>query len=353
MEEGRAGSAQYLYTGLLRKSFSSSNQNPSVAPRSAFTSQNITTGVKNHPKMTLVHFQPIPDLVQVCLNKFTGLKHHLKYYVDRANSSAILPAPWEQQFADFQGLVAMIGADRQLADETSLDYKLRYSPYTNIMLKTHLGIIEQVLDQTLLALNGGPATSAESDVEWQVPENKLRDALAFYHHQLRGPIESLSALAPIVLPDHPNPRPNALPSPRLNALECVLKNIAFMTPRVVESLHPRIPKRNEGQVEVKPCDKPQPAMFPQTVSQGRGSQPLHHDQNTGGGSLLSSTQPISHRASTDNSHLKKPMVDRNAPTQSLKRRATDKPSQSHKRQKTGIRIDKTPSDAIIAKIESE
>lgn len=310
--------------------------------------------------MTLVHFQPNPLLVQVCFNKFTGLKNHLEYHVERPYPSAVLPLSWEQQLAEFQRLVAMIGADRQLADETLLDYKLRCSPHTNIMFKTHFGVIAEVLDQTFLALNGGSVTSSESDAVWRISEDQLRGTLAFYHDRLRGPIESLSTLAPIVLPDHPNPRPDALPSPRLNALECVLKNVAFMTPGVVASFYPRIAKRNEGQVEAKPCDKsdlaghkPHLAMLPQTVSQGRGTRPLHHDQNPGSGPLLSPAQPISHTTSTDTSLLEKPLVGRNAPTQSLKRRANDKPSQSHKRQKTGIRIDKTPSDAVIAKKECE
>ena len=304
--------------------------------------------------MSLAYSQTNFDLGQVCLYKFKFLACHLDDRVDPSyDAKKFIQDAWNQQAVKFQSLIAMIGADKQPMDATSLDYRFRLhnTPHTNVMFKTHFGVIAEVLDSTIWTLSEGLAASHESDLPSFIPEGKLREQLNFSHRQLRGPTVNLCMLWQNVFPDPQH----------LCALEYVLYKMAFRNmPGPVASSFPLTTARPEGQVEVKPWDKsdlagrkPLPTIAPQTMFQGRTTAPLHCYQNTGNGPLLSPMQPIPQRTSTDTSLPEKPVVDRIAPRQGVKRRASGKPPQFHRRPKTDIRIAKAPSDATVANVECE
>ena len=304
--------------------------------------------------MSLAYSQTNFDLVQVCLYKFKFLECHLNDRVHHSyDSKRAIQDLWNQEVIKFQSLVAMIGADKQFTDATSLDYrfKLLNTPHTNTMFKTHFEVIAEVLDSTIWTLSEGLAISHQSDLPWYIPVGKLRQRLTFSQRQLRGPSVNLCMLWQNVLPDPQH----------LCGLEYILYKMAIRSiPGTAANSFPPTTARPEGQVEMKPWDKsdlagrqPLPPVASQTMFQGRTTAPLHGYQNTGNAPLLSPMQPISQRPSTDASLPEKPIVDPNAPKQGIKRRASSKPSQSHKRPKTDIRIAKAPSDAVTVNLECE
>ena len=297
--------------------------------------------VKDQPKMSSENYLLITDLVRICNFKIEVLAHHLERGRERQHPLLlVLPPLLDQQINNFKHMVTTIGADRQFADERSLEYKLRNSPQTNMMFKTHFGVFAELLDRLVWALGGNNASSPGS-YTIGIPHDRFQEIIAYFQQQLRGPTESLLMLSPFLSQGHHG----------LEALERALKYMDInRIPGVARNSYPGVVKSIEGQVETKPSDKNDPA-----GSQLGPTRPSHDDQSPGSGArpLPFSTQPIPQRKSTDIAFLDNPMAIRNAPTQCLKRRVNDKPSQSQRRRKTALRVDKTSIDAVIAKAECE
>ncbi|CAF9914543.1 MAG: hypothetical protein HETSPECPRED_002008 [Heterodermia speciosa] len=216
-------------------------------------------------------------------------------------------------------MVAAIGADREIMDQTSLEYVLYNSLYTNKMFKTYFGGIAEAIHRTIFALGGGPNNSHVPDAEMYIPGGRLPYELVKYHKRLQLLMSNLYMQATVALQD-----PQCL-----GFFEHIQRDV--------------VQQRMPGSAAISYIP-----MSPQPVYQGIGTWYLHDDQNPGNRPPQYSSQSIPQYTPASSPLSEKTTIYRNTPTQSPKGPPPMKPSQFLNRRRKGRRNDKAQSAVPVA-----